>query len=464
MFAEVSRFFDRAARYSDADPGLLEQIKQCNSVLQLRFPVYNDDGQIEVIEAYRVQHSHHRTPTKGGLRFSMRVDESEIMALAALMTYKCAIVDVPFGGAKGGIRIPSRSSSGFRERATRRYTSELLNKNFIGPSVDVPAPDYGSGEQEMVWIADTYKALRPGQLNAYGCVTGKPVSLHGIPGRLEATGLGVYYGVRECTDQREDMRALGLERGLKGKRVIVQGLGQVGSCAAHFLEEFGDARIVGLLERDGGTYNEGGLNVASVMAHWRVSGSVKDYPLGTPVATPDEGLELECDILVPAALENAITAENAPRIKAKIIAEAANGPVTADAEAILTERGVFLIPDIYLNAGGVTVSYFEWIKNLSHISFDRMQKRHEQVDRHEILDTIEDLTGRQLGDARRSALTAGHGEIDYVYSALDDTMTVAYRQIHEVWKSKGMEDLRTAALYFAISRVAAAYESQGIFP
>jgi glutamate dehydrogenase (NAD(P)+) len=465
LFAEVSRFFDRAAAHTDFPPGLLEQVKQCNSVYQMRFPVLDDNGEITVVEAYRVQHSHHRLPTKGGLRLSSWVDESEVMALASLMTYKCAIVDVPFGGAKGGIKIsPHATSEGYRQRAIRRYTAELLKKEFIGPAVDVPAPDYGSGEQEMVWIADTYKALKPEQLNAYACVTGKPVTLHGIPGRHEATGLGVYYGVRECVDNAEDMKAIGLDPGVAGKRVIVQGLGNVGSCAAHFLQEFGDANIVGLLERDGGTYNEKGIDFAAAVDHWRETGTMKTFPGGTAVATPEAGLEMDCDILVPAALENAITMENAPRIKAKIIAEAANSPLTADAEAILHKRGVFMIPDVYLNAGGVTVSYFEWIKNLSHISFDRMQKRHEQVDRANLIDTLEQLSGNELDDEQRAKLTTGHGEIDYVYSALDETMSLAYQNIHEAWKANGLEDLRTAAFYFAINRVAATYESQGVFP
>src|SRR5690606_998350 len=235
----VERNFDKAASFTRFEKGILEQIKACNSILNIKFPVRIGDS-VEVIEAYRVQHSHHKLPCKGGIRFSLDVNQDEVMALAALMTYKCAIVNVPFGGAKGGIRLDTKKYSVFElEKITRRYTSELAKKNFIGPGIDVPAPDYGTSARELSWIVDTYASLNPGELNAQACVTGKPVSQGGVRGRTEATGLGVYYGIRELCNNTEDMKALGLEKGIAGKKIIVQGLGNVGYNAAKYFQEAG---------------------------------------------------------------------------------------------------------------------------------------------------------------------------------------------------------------------------------
>lgn len=446
-------------------PGLLMQVRCCNSVYWMRFPVHTDDGSIEVIEAFRAEHSYHRMPTKGGIRFSPEVDQDHVMGLAALMTYKCAVVDVPFGGAKGGVRIdPRRSSAAFRERVTRRYTTELIKKNFIGAAIDVPSPDYGTGEREMAWIADTFKALNPSQLDTYACVTGKPLALHGIPGRLEATGLGVYYGIRECMSVAQDMRALGLEPGVAGKRIVVQGLGNVGYHAAKFLSSQGNALIVGVAEIDGALYDPDGLDIEAVMRHRKDAGTLRNFPAAEFISSPAKALELECDVLVPAALESQITSTNAPRIRAKIIAEAANAPVDPDGEAILLERGVFLIPDIYLNAGGVTVSYFEWLKNLSHVSFERMTTRYYENSNRRIVEAIEKLTGNPLGKRERELILEGPREVDFVHSALHETMAFAYQSIREIWKNKGMPDLRTAAFYFAVDRIARSYMAMGIFP
>jgi glutamate dehydrogenase (NAD(P)+) len=458
-------FFTRAAQYTDLRPDLLEQVEQCNAVYQMHFPVRTDEGGVQVVEAYRVQHSHHRLPTKGGIRFSMHVGRGETMALAALMTFKCAIVNVPFGGAKGGVRIdPHKCSDAFRERATRRYTAELIRKNFLGPAIDVPAPDYGTGEREMGWIVDTYKALRPVELDALASVTGKPISLHGIPGRREATGLGVFYGLCECTSVPEDMKALGLTPGVAGKRVIVQGLGNVGYHAAHFLQREGGAVVVGIAEREGGIYRPDGLDVDAVLDHRRSTGSILGLPGAEDVTPSERMLELECDILVPAALENQITEANAGRIRARIVAEAANGPVDAKGERILLDRGILILPDIYLNAGGVTVSYFEWLKNLSHASFERMTTRYEEIATGRMLAVLERLTGSSIEEQEKRSLIEGPQEIDFVRSALAETMEVAYRRIRDEWKSRGLPDLRSAALAFAIRRVGAIYQAQGIFP
>ncbi|GAB4277576.1 MAG: Glu/Leu/Phe/Val dehydrogenase [Deferrisomatales bacterium] len=465
FYRRVNRAFDRAAALTDHDPTLLRQIRGCNAVYHINFPVRRDDGSIEVIRAWRVEHSQHRLPTKGGIRYSMAVGRDEVMALAALMTYKCALVDVPFGGAKGGVRISRpKYSTAELERITRRYTYELMHKNFIGPGVDVPAPDFGTGPQEMAWIADTYSSLSPDKLNALACVTGKPVGQGGIRGRVEATGRGVYFGVREACAVTEDMRALGLSPGLEGKRVVVQGLGNVGYHAARFLER-GGAVLVGLAEYEGAIHDPKGLDLERVVAHRRETGSILDFPGATNLASSAAALELECDILVPAALENQVTGDNAPRVRARLVAEAANGPVTEKAEEILKARGVAVLPDVYLNAGGVTVSYFEWLKNISHVRFGRMDKRFDEGIHRGLLQAVERMTGGSFTAEEARCLSRGPGEESLVISGLEETMVTAFRQIWETRERHGRTiDLRTAAFAEAIEKVAAAYVDRGIFP
>jgi len=395
FFHSVEKSFDKAAQYTKWESGILQQIKACNSIYSMRFPVKMDDGRIEVIEAYRVQHSQHKSPCKGGIRFSMAVNQDEVMALAALMTYKCAIVNVPFGGAKGGIKISPRSLSPYElEKITRRYTSELVKKNFIGPGIDVPAPDYGTGEREMAWIVDTYQSLKPGEIDAAGCVTGKPISLGGVRGRKEATGLGVFYGVREVCLMPDVMEKVGLTVGIENKNVIVQGLGNVGYYTAKFFREHG-AKVIAIAEYEGAIYAKEGLNEEAVFQHRKATGSILNFPGAMNIENSSDALEMECDILIPAALENVIDASNAPRIKAKIIGEAANGPLTPEADDIFAKKGTLVIPDMYLNAGGVTVSYFEWLKNLSHVRYGRLEKRFTENANINILKQIEDLTGKK---------------------------------------------------------------------
>lgn len=463
FFQGVERNFDKAASYTRFEKGILEQIKACNSILQLKFPVRIGD-RIEVIEAYRVQHSHHKLPCKGGIRYSMDVNQDEVMALAALMTYKCAIVNVPFGGGKGGIKINPKNYTPFElEKITRRYASELVKKNFIGPGIDVPAPDYGTGPREMSWIADTYASLKPGEIDALGCVTGKPVTQGGVRGRTEATGLGVFYGIRELCNVAEDMKRLGLSTGINGKKVIVQGLGNVGYHAAKFFEE-GGAVIVGLAEYEGGIYNANGIDLEKVVAHRKATGSILGFAGATDFKNSFEVLEQECEILIPAALENVINASNADRIKAKIIGEGANGPLTPEADEILTAKGVIVVPDMYLNAGGVTVSYFEWLKNLSHVRFGRMDKRFSESQNSNILRTVEGLTGKKVNDTERSLIMHGPDEVDLVYSGLEDTMIGSYHEIREAMLSLNIPDMRTAAFVVSINKVGVAYEELGIFP
>lgn len=463
FFGDVVKNFDKAAAHLNYPAGLLEQIKQCNSVYHFRFPVNTEDG-YEVVSAWRVEHSQHKLPTKGGIRYSMDVCEDEVMALAALMTYKCAVVDVPFGGAKGGIRInPKDYTTDELQRITRRYTAELVKKNFIGPGIDVPAPDYGTGSREMAWIADTYSAFNPGSIDASACVTGKPVSQGGIRGRTEATGRGVFFGVREACSKAEDMKALGLKPGLAGKRVVVQGLGNVGYHAAKFLQE-GGCTIVGLAEYEGAIYDPKGLDIDEVYKHRKNTHSILNFRGATNIMNTGEALELDCDILVPAALEKQITADNAPRIKAKILAEGANGPTTPEAEEILLKKGVLVLPDMYLNAGGVTVSYFEWLKNLQHVRMGRMGKRFMETSSGQVLAAIERATDKPLTDTEKQLLTHGPDEVDLVNSGLEDTMIVAYDEIRTIWKQRQGIDLRTAAFISSINKIATSYLELGIFP
>jgi glutamate dehydrogenase (NAD(P)+) len=465
LLANVDMYFDRAAPYAKATPDLLKQVKAANSVYRFQFPVRQRDGSIQVVHAWRVQHSHHRLPVKGGIRFSPDVDEAEVMGLAALMTYKCAVVDVPFGGAKGAVQVDARTLDAEQlERLTRRYTAELVKKNFIGPGIDVPAPDYGTGEREMAWIADTYAALNPGQLDAFACVTGKPVTQNGIHGRREATGRGLFFAIREACDQVDDMKALGLTPGLAGKRVIVQGLGNVGYHAAKFCRK-GGALIVAIAEREGAIVKAAGLDEDQVVAHRREHGSILDFPGASNLPRSADALEEECDILIPAALENQITAGNAPRLKAKIVLEGANGPTTPAAEDILRAKGVLIIPDLYANAGGVTVSYFEWLKNLAHIRFGRLERRNARAAANQMLKAIEAASGARFTDAQRAEFMPEFDEATIVNSGLEQTMTAAYHELLEIRRRDArIPDLRTAAFVNAIDKVARAYVELGIFP
>lgn len=462
FFDQVNKAFDKAAAYTKFDKGLLAQMKICNDVLHITFPIERDNGEIEVIEGWRVEHSHHKLPTKGGIRFSTLVNEDETMALAALMTYKCAVVDVPFGGAKGGVKIDkSKFSKREIEKITRRYTFELIKKNFIGPGIDVPAPDYGTGADEMGWIMDTFRQMST-DINAEGCVTGKPIALGGIRGRTEATGRGVYFGIREACENKEDMKKLGLEPGLEGKTFVVQGLGNVGYHAAKYMIE-GGAIMVGVAEIHDSIYSEKGIDLEELMTYREENNGVKGFPGSETLKSNRAVLESECDILIPAALENQLNSENAGKIKAKIIGEGANGPTTSEAHEIIKNRGALIIPDNYLNAGGVTVSYFEWLKNIQHVRFGRMGKRFEENSYKKILTVIETISDRTFTDKELEFLAKGAGEAELVDSGLEETMINAYNQINELRKEHDV-DLRTAAFISAINKVGLLYGQMGIFP
>ncbi len=464
----VDLMFNRAVALMDLPPGLEEKIRVCNATYTVRFGV-RLRGNIQTFTGYRSVHSEHMEPVKGGIRFAMGVNQDEVEALAALMTYKCALVEAPFGGSKGGLRIDPRQYDEHElELITRRFAYELAKRDLIHPSQNVPAPDMGTGEREMAWIADQYARMNTTDINARACVTGKPLNAGGIAGRVEATGRGVQYALREFFRDPRDIEKANLDGSLDGKRVIVQGLGNVGYHAAKFLAEEDGCIITGIIERDGALFNPAGLDVEAVH-NWIVKhGGVTGFPDATHTAEGAAVLEEECDILIPAALEGVINLTNAARIKAPLIIEAANGPITAGADDVLREKGTVIIPDMYANAGGVTVSYFEWVKNLSHIRFGRMQRRQEEGRHQLVIDELERLD-RYLGDAWsmtpefKTKYLRGADELELVRSGLDDTMRIAYQSMREVWHGRSdVDDLRTAAYLVSINKVAASYRAKGL--
>jgi glutamate dehydrogenase (NAD(P)+) len=464
----VDLMFNRAVALMDLPPGLEEKIRVCNATYTVRFGV-RLRGQIKTFTGYRSVHSEHMEPVKGGIRYAPSVHQDEVEALAALMTYKCALVEAPFGGSKGGLRIDPREYDEYElEQITRRFAYELIKRDLIHPAQNVPAPDMGTGEREMAWIADQYARMNTTDINSRACVTGKPINNGGIAGRVEATGRGVQYALREFFRHPEDVKAAHLSGTLDGKRVVVQGLGNVGYHAAKFLSEEDGCKVIGIIERDGALYNEEGLNVEAVR-DWIVKhDGVTGYPDARHTAEGPAVLEAECDILIPAALEGVINLTNAARIKAPLIIEAANGPITAGADDILRAKGTIVIPDMYANAGGVTVSYFEWVKNLSHIRFGRMQRRQEES-RHQLvideLQRLDDMMGDKWSmtpDFKQRYLR-GADELELVRSGLDDTMRIAYQSMREVWHGRDdVHDLRTAAYIVAITKVAASYRAKGL--
>lgn len=455
FLSSVESMLDRAIGLMDLPPGLGEVLQRCRAVYQMRFPV-KIAGKWQVFEGWRANHSEHLLPTKGGIRYAPEVDQEEVEALATLMTFKCAVVDVPFGGAKGGLKIDPRKYERHQmERITRRFTLELDKRGFISPSQNVPAPDMGTGAREMAWMADTYRTLHPDDIDAIACITGKPPEMGGIRGRVEATGRGVQYSLREFFCHPEDVEAAGLDEGLAGKRVVVQGLGNVGYHAGKFLQEEDGCKIVAIIERDGALRSGNGLPVEEVRQYITANGGVKGFPGAEYLEDGPKALEDECDILVPAALEGQITGENASRIEAKLIAEAANGPVTAEADAMLLEAGKVILPDMYVNAGGVTVSYFEWTKNLAHMRFGRMGRRLMQMRSEAAMELLETVLKTQVPEGFAKAFQQEADERNLVLSGLEDTMREAYSGIRGVWRSRDdVPDLRTAAYILAIGKVA----------
>ncbi|HIC21452.1 MAG TPA: Glu/Leu/Phe/Val dehydrogenase [Gammaproteobacteria bacterium] len=461
FLSSVETNFDHVAGLLGLSDDLAEKIKIANSTYVVRFGVRLRGG-LQSFTGYRTVHSEHFEPVKGGIRYAPFVDQNEVEALAALMTYKCALMEIPFGGAKGALVIdPRKWETQELEQITRRFTQELAKRDLISPSQNVPAPDVGTGEREMAWIADEYKRLNPADLNAWACVTGKPLGKGGIAGRTEATGRGVQYTLQEFFRHTGDVKKTGLSAGLGGKRVIVQGLGNVGYHAALFLSQQDGCRITHVLERDGTIVDSEGIDIAALHEHMIEIGSIESYP-GFIDSGP-EMLEAEADILIPAAMEGVIDETNASRIRTPLIIEAANGPITAGGDAILRNNGVVIIPDFCANAGGVTVSYFEWIKNLTHIRFGRMQRRQQESQFERLIAGVESMTGKPFPETDRNAVLSGATEINLVRSGLEDTMRGAYDAISETWNHKdNVPDLRTAAMMIAVKRIAHSYISIGI--
>ena len=460
----VNRMARKAFDSLTLEDGVAQAITNCSAVLQVTFPV-EIRGRVENFTGWRAVHSTHRLPAKGGIRYAPIVNQDEVEALAALMTYKCAIVDVPFGGSKGGLLIdPAQYDRGEMQLITRRFARELARRGFLSPSTNVPAPDMGTGEREMAWMMDTYKVLYPEDVNHAACVTGRPVAHGGIRGRKEATGRGVVFALREFFRHADDVKNAGLDGDLGGKRVVIQGLGNVGYHAGLILEEEDDAKVIAIIERDGALVNEQGISVQAVHNHIRETGGVSGYPDATYCADGPAVLEIDCDILIPAALEGQIHADNADRIKAPLVCEAANGPVTFEADQILKQRSITVLPDAYVNAGGVTVSYFEWIRNLTHIRFGRMERRYDEMRGQHQVDVIEELTGHKLPDVVRADFVKGADELDLVRSGLDDTMRLAYQQISEEFHSnEAIDDFRTAAFAVAIKKISRSYLDIGVY-
>jgi len=459
----VDLMYGRAASFTDISPKLIEKIKVCNATYTVRFGV-KLRGEVHTFTGYRAVHSEHIEPVKGGIRYSLDVNQDEVEALAALMTFKTALVEVPFGGSKGGLCIrPKDWNEEELERITRRFTYELAKRDLIHPSLNVPAPDMGTGEREMAWMMDEFRRLNNTNIDNIACVTGKPVHLGGIEGRVEATGRGVQYALREFFRHPDDIKKAKLQGSLDGKKIIIQGLGNVGYHAAKFLSEEDGAKIIKVIERGGSISNSSGINIEELKQHLDNGLPLKDYREGTFAKPNVEEIECACDILIPAATEGVINIKNAHKIKAKMIIEAANGPVTAMADSILRDNGVFIIPDLYANAGGVTVSYFEWVKNIGHIRFGRLQRRNEESKNRSLIDALANQNGLKFNERFKSEYIEGADEIDLVRAGLDDTMRTAYVNIKTILENKPeLGDLRTSAFYSVINNIALHYKSIGL--
>ena len=464
FYQSVNLMADKAMQVIGLDNGTAQAIKSCSSVLQVQFPV-KIRNKIEVFTGWRAVHSTHRLPAKGGIRYAPYANQDEVEALAALMTYKCALVDVPFGGSKGALLIdPKKYTRDELQLITRRFTLELVRKGFLSPSTNVPAPDMGTGEREMAWMADTYKHLHPEDINYLACVTGKPVHHGGIRGRKEATGRGVQYALQEFFKYPEDVKLSGLSEGLKDKRIVVQGFGNVGYHAAKFLTQEDGVKVVGIIKSDGYLYNEDGLDVDAVYQHVVAHKTLQNFPNARFSTETEEGLTLDCDILIPAAMEAVIHEDNASEIKAKLIVEAANGPITYCADELLRQRGVVIIPDFFANAGGVIVSYFEWIRNISHIRFGRLQRRHDELRHQHFTSLLEQLTGTTISNELREGMEQGSEEIDFVRSGLYDTMRTGYCELREVFNSNDkVNDLRTAGYVVSLKKISRTDLDIGIY-
>ena len=458
----TNKLFDQALSYTEISPDLATRIRVSNSTYTINFGV-KLRKEIHTFTGWRSVHSEHFEPAKGGIRYDINASQEEVEALAALMTYKCAIIEVPYGGSKGALKInPKEWTKPEIEKITRRFAQELIKRDLIHPAQNVPAPDVGTGAEEMAWIADEYRRIHPTDINALACVTGKPTQKGGLVGRSEATGRGVQYIIREFFRHEEDYLKAGFKGGLKDKKVVLQGLGNVGYHAAKFLQEEDGCRIVCVMEHNGAILNPDGLNIEKIKSHQSEHGSFEGCSEGKFEANTSEFLTMKCDILIPAAKENVIDKTIAQDIKAKLIVEAANGPITFEADGLLNERNVTIIPDIMANAGGVAVSYFEWIRNLRHIRFGRLEKRRNAFQFDTLISAIETMSGKEMPDKFKEQFIEGANEIDLVRSGLDDMMREAYQKVRQSMIENDIPNLRTAAYKVALDRIATSYDSIGL--
>ena len=458
----TNKLFDQALSYTEISPDLATRIRVSNSTYTINFGV-KLRKEIHTFTGWRSVHSEHFEPAKGGIRYYINASQEEVEALAALMTYKCAIIEVPYGGSKGALKInPKEWTRSEIEKITRRFAQELIKRDLIHPAQNVPAPDVGTGAEEMAWIADEYRRIHPTDINALACVTGKPTQKGGLVGRSEATGRGVQYIIREFFRHEEDHLKAGFKGGLKDKKVVLQGLGNVGYHAAKFLQEEDGCRIVCVMEHNGAILNPDGLNIEKIKSHQSEHGSFEGCSEGKFEANTSEFLTMKCDILIPAAKENVIDKTIAQDIKAKLIVEAANGPITFEADGLLNERNVTIIPDIMANAGGVAVSYFEWIRNLRHIRFGRLEKRRNAFQFDTLISAIETMTGKEMPDKFKEQFIEGANEIDLVRSGLDDMMREAFQKVRQSMIENDIPNLRTAAYKVALDRIATSYDSIGL--
>ena len=458
----TNKLFDQALSYTEISPDLATRIRVSNSTYTINFGV-KLRKEIHTFTGWRSVHSEHFEPAKGGIRYDINASQEEVEALAALMTYKCAIIEVPYGGSKGALKInPKEWTKSEIEKITRRFAQELIKRDLIHPAQNVPAPDVGTGAEEMAWIADEYRRIHPTDINALACVTGKPTQKGGLVGRSEATGRGVQYIIREFFRHEEDYLKAGFKGGLKDKKVVLQGLGNVGYHAAKFLQEEDGCRIVCVMEHNGAILNPDGLNIEKIKSHQSEHGSFEGCSEGKFEANTSEFLTMKCDILIPAAKENVIDKTIAQDIKAKLIVEAANGPITFEADGLLNERNVTIIPDIMANAGGVAVSYFEWIRNLRHIRFGRLEKRRNAFQFDTLISAIETMTGKEMPDKFKEQFIEGANEIELVRSGLDDMRREAYQKVRQSMIENDIPNLRTAAYKVALDRIATSYDSIGL--
>ena len=458
----VNLHVDKSAKLLNFSDDLLEHLKSTHSLIKVNVGVVLD-GKINNFTGWRAVHSEHILPTKGGLRYSETVDQDDTEALASLMTYKCAIVNIPFGGAKGGLKInPKNYTMPQLREITKAFASKLINKGFISPALNVPAPDVGTSEREMEWILETYKTLKPDDINYRGCVTGKPLHRGGIAGRTEATGRGIEEVVREIFRHEDVVKEAGLKNELKDNEIIVQGFGNVGSNLAKHLYNRDNAKIIAIGEFDGYLYNKKGIDINALIEFFQKNKSINNPKLGEFKNKPSELLELDCDILIPAALENAITVDNVDKIKTKLIIEAANGPISFEADQKLFEKGVMIIPDIYVNAGGVVVSYFEWVKDISHIRFGRVEKRFQEQKILDIIDLIDKKTNTKTDFDTIKKIIHGADEEDLAFSGLEDSMRNAFIEIYNA-KKQIKKSFRDSAYYVSLKKIRNFYTVEG-FP